>query len=328
MAGHACQFLRNVVSDFMTRAAEPPSPAIDFDSLSRTARFRRLCRLVCETTGIGLVFVDPSTARRDLLDYRHEQAPLCMFLRRNPRFAARCADCDARHLRRIGQEQPAQFYLCHAGLVDLVAPVSVDGRHIGSFQGGQVLPRQPTEARFRRFQKRAMELGLRPSARLRALYFATPWMGERRLTNLVELISLLTAHIGELGTRVLEPSTPPSSPVGRAKEFVQAHLREPFTLRDAGHAAGVAPSYLSALFRRTTGETFGSHVRRMRVERAKRLLGEPRHSLEWIAREAGFGSLRSLHRAFRQNAGSGPSEWRRSFLARSHDRRGFSGCRG
>lgn len=297
----------------MHAAVVPPSVAVSFESLSHTARFRHLCRLICETTGVGLVFVDPSATRRDLLDYRHDQAPLCMLLRRNPDFAARCADCDTRHLRSIGQGQPAQFYLCHAGLVDLVVPILVDGRHVGSFQGGQVLPSQPTEVRFRRFKSRLGSTCPVSDATLRKRYFATPWMGEQRLANLVELVGLLAAHISELGTRLLEPVYPQGSPVGRAQAYIQAHLKEPLTLADVGRAAGVAPSYLSLLFLRDGGENFSVHVRRLRVERAKNLLKEPRLALERIASEAGFGSLRTFHRAFRKGVGMGPAQWRKQF---------------
>ncbi len=282
---------------------------INFETLSRAAKFRHFCRLLCDTLGVGLVFVDPAARRRDLLGYRAEQAPLCTFMRRRDAFAGRCAECDRDHLVRAAGASAGQFYLCHAGLVDWVVPVHVGGRHVGTFMGGQVLPKAPTAVRFRRFARGVAAYGFEEKS-LRRLYFATPAMEEGRLRNLVELIGLFAAHLDELGERLLEPEWPGDSPVKRALAYIQGHLAEPFGLVEVARAAGVTPTYLSGLFCRDQGESLVVFLRRRRVELAQKLLAETGHSLERVATASGFGSQRSFHRAFRLVAGCGPAAWR------------------
>lgn len=53
---------------------------------------------------------------------------------------ARCEKCD-----REGQG----VYHCHAGLIDFGIPLVVEGQTVGSVIGGQVLPEQPDEEKFR-----------------------------------------------------------------------------------------------------------------------------------------------------------------------------------
>ena len=70
---------------------------------------------------------------------------------------ARCEKCD-----REGQG----VYHCHAGLIDFGIPLMVEGQTVGSVIGGQVLPEQPDEEKFRQV---AREIGVDEDEYIRAL---------------------------------------------------------------------------------------------------------------------------------------------------------------
>lgn len=71
----------------------------------------------------------------------------------------RCEKCD-----REGKG----VYNCHAGLVDFGMPITLnDGTVLGSIIGGQVLPEDPDEDKFRRV---ALELGINPDRYIDALH--------------------------------------------------------------------------------------------------------------------------------------------------------------
>lgn len=70
---------------------------------------------------------------------------------------ARCEKCD-----REGQG----VYHCHAGLIDFGIPLEVDGVKVGSVIGGQVLPAEPDEEKFR---KVAREIGVNEDQYIKAL---------------------------------------------------------------------------------------------------------------------------------------------------------------
>jgi ligand-binding sensor protein len=71
---------------------------------------------------------------------------------------ARCEKCD-----REGHG----VYNCHAGLVDFGIDLVVDGQKVGSVIGGQVLPENPDEAKFRRV---AREIGVDEDTYIAALH--------------------------------------------------------------------------------------------------------------------------------------------------------------
>lgn len=71
---------------------------------------------------------------------------------------ARCEKCD-----REGHG----VYHCHAGLVDFGIPLVVDGQTLGSVIGGQVLPENPDEEKFRQV---AREIGVDENEYIKALH--------------------------------------------------------------------------------------------------------------------------------------------------------------
>lgn len=58
-------------------------------------------------------------------------------------------------------------YYCHAGLMDFSYDITVDGQKIGAIIGGQVLPEEPDEDKFRNI---AVELGIDPDEYIEALH--------------------------------------------------------------------------------------------------------------------------------------------------------------
>ena len=82
----------------------------------------------------------------------------CMkYTRGSEEGAKRCVKCD-----REGRDA----YYCHAGLMDFSKDIVVDGTYYGKVIGGQILPKEPDEDKFRAI---AQELGINPDDYVDAL---------------------------------------------------------------------------------------------------------------------------------------------------------------
>jgi transcriptional regulator GlxA family with amidase domain len=66
-------------------------------------------------------------------------------------------------------------------------------------------------------------------------------------------------------------------------------------------------------FRAETGTSPGRYVERTRVEAARRMLEQTDEGLSSIAHRCGFGTVETLHRAFRRLVGLTPGEYRERF---------------
>jgi AraC-like DNA-binding protein len=156
-------------------------------------------------------------------------------------------------------------------------------------------------------------LGAMVGRMLREVVTAPPELsaaGGVRLAH--EIAELVTTVAGEgLGTP--EPSRAADDLLRRVDAYVVEHLADP-GLGPASIAAAhfVSTRHLHRLFARR-GATVAQQVQRMRLERCRRDLRDPRcdhRSITDIALRRGFPDLAAFSRAFRAAYGSSPSEWR------------------
>lgn len=101
--------------------------------------------------------------------------------------------------------------------------------------------------------------------------------------------------------------------VQRALHMIRQDLREPLPLREAARQLNTSAEYLTRIFRRETGKTYGCYVRELRVREARHLIEtHPELPLGGIAESLGFADATSFSRTFRAVTGVSPSRLRRS----------------
>lgn len=99
--------------------------------------------------------------------------------------------------------------------------------------------------------------------------------------------------------------------VRRATTFVRGHLDEPLSLSRVARVAGFAPTYFSSIFAKTEKTTLPRYIRRLRVERAKKMLDSTALGVERIGQLCGFRTRTSFHHAFHEIVGRTPGDYRR-----------------
>lgn len=92
--------------------------------------------------------------------------------------------------------------------------------------------------------------------------------------------------------------------------YIQEHLDDPLPLNELASVAHFSPYHFHRIFRGMTGETVAEHVRRLRLERAAHKLVYTRRSVTDLAFDAGYETVESFIRAFRNRFGFAPSCYR------------------
>ena len=98
--------------------------------------------------------------------------------------------------------------------------------------------------------------------------------------------------------------------LSRVRQYVQDHIGERITLRDAAGIACLEPKYFSSFFRSKAKITFSEWLRLVRVMRSAELFRFRDISVSQAAREVGFRSLRTFERAFRRVIGMSPVQFK------------------
>jgi LacI family transcriptional regulator len=105
------------------------------------------------------------------------------------------------------------------------------------------------------------------------------------------------------------------SVVASALHFIHDHAGQPIDVADVVEHVLVSRRALEIRFKKVTGRTLLGELRRVRLERARRLLQETDLSLSRVASAAGFSSEVYLTQVFRQELGETPARYRRQVRA-------------
>ena len=105
---------------------------------------------------------------------------------------------------------------------------------------------------------------------------------------------------------------PKSDRIQSALTYAKSNLKNALTLDELAEAARLSSRQFSRAFREETGQTPAKAVERLRVEAARLMLEEGRHTVETVAYEIGFGDRERMRRAFLRNFGLPPQAVRRT----------------
>ena len=105
---------------------------------------------------------------------------------------------------------------------------------------------------------------------------------------------------------------PKSDRVQSALEFAKRHLRENLSVEQLADIAHLSPRQFGRVFLMETGKSPAKAVEQLRIEAARLMLEDGRHSIEDVVRETGFSNRERLRRAFLRTLGQPPQAVRRS----------------
>lgn len=95
-----------------------------------------------------------------------------------------------------------------------------------------------------------------------------------------------------------------------ARIYIQRNYKHPLSLAQVAHHVALSPNYLATLFRRQFSRTIIDFLTEVRIEEAKRLLGEKDRKIADIADEVGYHSPYYFSRAFKKQTGRSPKAFR------------------
>ena len=92
--------------------------------------------------------------------------------------------------------------------------------------------------------------------------------------------------------------------------YIRTHIPDPLNRETLAEVAGFSVPHFHRVFTAQVGESAVSYVHRLRMERAGRKLRMGAVDITEVARAAGYESHAAFSKAFRQQFGISPSEFR------------------
>ncbi|MFB4394711.1 MULTISPECIES: GlxA family transcriptional regulator [unclassified Pseudomonas] len=105
--------------------------------------------------------------------------------------------------------------------------------------------------------------------------------------------------------------SPKSDRIQHALEYARRHLSRPLSVEELAEAVHLSPRQFTRVFTAETGQSPAKAVESLRLEAARLMIEQSRHSLEQVARETGFRDRRHMREVFMRGFGVPPQAVRR-----------------
>ncbi|HKK47824.1 MAG TPA: helix-turn-helix domain-containing protein [Alkalispirochaeta sp.] len=235
--------------------------------------------------------------------FRHAH-PVCVEVKLGTE-GHRCIHFEVERFRAAHERWPdGRVHRCHAGVVEVGAPVREDGRLIYVLFAGPMSHLKDT----------VLDLDEhRPSYAPHERHNDPdiPATGDRVRT--VRLLLL------QLGARLCSLNPPQDAVVGQdhgsraasIRHYLGAYYSQQISLKDVARHLHLSPDRTRHVVQEEFGLTFRGLLQTHRLDAARALLLNSRLSVGEIAMRCGFGSHSSFTRLFTDTYGSSPHGWRR-----------------
>lgn len=115
----------------------------------------------------------------------------------------RCAESHKKGGEEAVRTGKPYVYQCHAGLIDFAAPIMVDGVHIGTILGGQILTHKPEEDKFR---QTAREIGVKEDGFIEASN-KIKMTNDKNIKAAAEVLFIVANALSQIGHQQLKLKT-------------------------------------------------------------------------------------------------------------------------
>jgi two-component system response regulator YesN len=109
----------------------------------------------------------------------------------------------------------------------------------------------------------------------------------------------------------LEPDT-----IQKIKQYIVEHSHENISLDAIGKRVGLSPFYISKMFKEQLGVNYIDFLTECRIEKAKKLMGDPERSLKEITFEVGYHDPNYFSKVFKKLCDASPTEYRKTLLGK------------
>lgn len=285
------------------------TPLIAGTRLRESAIFRDYQEAFENATGLPLQLHAAGEAASGLKDRPHGNA-FCSLMAEKNQACAACYALQKRLEDDVGMA-PRSLH-CFAGLCESAVPVRVGDKVIAFLQTGQILLHRPDAEEFSKITRLLIQWGAQVDLKkAEEAWFSTTVLKPEQYESMLRLLHIFAGHLAECASALaLEDAAREPESIAKAKRIIRAGSGDEISLKEVARAVNVSATYFSELFHKATSLTFTDYVARVRVEKVKRLLQNPRLQITTIAYDTGFQSLSQFNRVFKRVAGVSPRMYR------------------
>lgn len=140
---------------------------------------------------------------------------------------------------------------------------------------------------------------------------AAAWEAVLQQETVAELQEWLNGYLQEICAFIAaKRSSRPGGVIERIRRFIEANYALDLSVAQIAEDVYLSPTYVSLLYKQETGETLFEYLTKVRIERAKELLQDPRNKFYEISGAVGYSDPSHFSKLFKKVTGLTPSAYR------------------
>lgn len=206
--------------------------------------------------------------------------------------------------RNSGKEES---HICHAGLVDISAPIVWDGKILGFIILGQIRARREFESVAGRIEALGLDMDL-----MREYYDKIPIFDYDKIQSILTAAKIYSKYVFMENYLRLETDDVTEA----ACEFIADNLSRNISIEDIVKGIKTSKATLYKCFNAQCGCTPGEYINKMRTEKSVDMLLYTDCSIEEISERVGFSSASYYSKVFKRLYGVSPIGYRKLHTVR------------
>lgn len=229
--------------------------------------------------------------------------PYCFMIQSSIDGKQACLCCDKALCEKCKETGLPQMHVCHAGLIDVVLPITHENKIVGYITFGQFKNTEDFS-----LVKNQLPFDVPDKDKLEALYQKLPLFTNDKINSFTNLMGILAKHM--LSDDVITLKN--SEIIERIVTYIDDNLDKKLSIEDITSALSISQSFLYSIFHAYFGSTVSEYINQKKVYISKDLLANTDLSLEIISELLGFSSASYFSKTFKKICGVSPLKFRQS----------------
>ena len=246
--------------------------------------------------------------RNELVSYPENCPSFCSIIRGTEEGRAACAKCDKDACDIASRQEKAYIYHCHAGLTEAIMPLYVGKALVGYLLFGHVFAYNSFEEGWEKIRSCCEKYPI-DLEKLRLSCQDSPLISKNYIKSAARILHATASYLVlERMATLKEDST-----AAKLDQYLNENYTQPLTAQLLCRELGIGRSQLYKLSSQLYGCGITQQMKRLRMEKAKRLLTDsPEMSITDIANACGYADYNYFIAVFSGFVGQSPNAFRKA----------------
>lgn len=235
--------------------------------------------------------------------------PYCLAIGNNPKLLEQCSNCNRTNLQFAQNDRKTIVYTCHAGIVESVTPITLNGSVVAYLMLGKF---RDVEKKFSN-EKKVLDFATQHklnAEEMLSAYNQLPILTEEFISSAISILKACIRYILSENYIRFERSVLSAE----IEQYIDENLGEKLTIDILCNTFHLSRSAIYAIFKTDFNDKVQNFITKKRIRKAQRLLTDTQQPIHAIASKVGFTDYSYFVQLFKKKTGILPLQYRKKFL--------------